>query len=81
MKIGRLNIRVQGDASAGRAFARHFADALACQVPWQGGRGRVDRLDVPPVQAHPGDSPRRLAERSAAAVAQVLKSAIGGHGK
>ena len=75
MKIERLNIRMTGDAVTGRAFARHFSAALARNLPAGGAGGRIDQLSVPAVQARPGESPRRLAERTAATVAEALRTA------
>ncbi len=75
MKIGRLNIRMTGDATTGRAFARHFSVALARNLSAVGAGGRIDHLSVSAVQARPGESPRRLAERTSATVAEAMRTA------
>ncbi len=75
MKIRRLNIQVTGDTATGRSFAWNFSATLVRNLPagWAG--GRIDHLSVPAVQARPGESPRRLAGRTAATVAEALRAA------
>lgn len=80
MKIGRLNIQLTGDATSGRDFARHFSTALARNLPAAGTGHRIDKLSVPAIQARPGESPRRLAERTAAKVAETLLNTNKGAG-
>lgn len=75
MRIGRLSIAITGTAAEGQAFARHFTQALGRALPDPSLQGVVlDRLELPPVQARPGESGRRLAERTAAAVVAALSA-------
>lgn len=78
MKIGRLHIRLQGSAADARNFSRYFRDELKRLDLPDGPRGQLARLDLAPVTAQPGDGPRRLAQKTAQAVATALRQQQGG---
>lgn len=77
MKIDKLTVSLSGPAGSGHAFARQFTQALAELQPAQGSAGRIANIQVPQLQARPGESQRQMARRAAVAVAQSLNAAKG----